>query len=375
MAVIRLKSFSTIVALFALLLALLISGFSSSCTRAPDSPEQKSRALKAEAGKMVFAFVPEDVREFVILKKDPLTHEYWSVTLSRSLAPTPGSRWKITSAPQGKPLIDSLANETLINHVISTFQTLNVSEFAPPGSLDQMGLASPHYTLKWSTSNATYQIEFGAPVGYGSAQGDSSVSGKRYALASVDASATAEFSQSQKEKTKPLIIQGATLQMLSYVTDFTSIRERRLAPYESDQFDAIRTSNAQAIFAAERNGDEWLQRSSRKKIKAPIQDWLQSLTHLRVSEFIDEESEAVRIQKKLTRTKPLQTITLEPIGLEKIERHRDPVRITLYEDSKQIYAEISSRKHATLPTLFKLFPESRAHLYAPPHKDPNAPTK
>lgn len=308
---------------------------------------------------MLFAFVPEDVREFVIFKKDP-NKEHWSVTLSRA----PGARWRITSAPQGKSLIDSLANETLINHVISTFQTLNISEFAPPSSLEQMGLDSPHYTLKWSTSTATYQVELGVPVGYGGTQSESSVAGKRYAIASVDAAATSEFAQTQKEKTKPLVIQGATLQMLNYVSDFSSIRERRLAPYESDQFDAIRTSNSKSEFYAERNGDDWIQGSQQKKIKAPIQDWLQSLTHLRISEFLDEEQESMNLKKKFTRMKPEQTITLEPTGLEK----KDPVRITVYRDSDQLYAEVSTRKHSSLPTYFKLFPESRAHLYAPKSK-------
>lgn len=322
---------------------------------------------------MLFAFNPDEVREFIILKRDPITHENWSVSLSRtrnaSLNLGQNFGWKITSAPQGKSLIDSQANTTLINHVISTFQTLHVNEFAAPGALEQMGLDAPHYTLKWSTSSATYQIEFGAPVGYGSDQSQGASTSKRYGIASVDAAATPEFAVAQKEKTKPLVVDGATLQMLTYLSDFASIRERRLAPYESDQIDTIHTSNSKSTFYATRNGDEWLDRRH-KKLTAPIQDWLQSLTHLRIAEFIDDEAEAKKTQKLLSGVKPEQTITLEPTALVSAEQQelKGPIRITFYRDSmasNQIYAEISTRKHSTLPSYFKLFPESLVHLYAP----------
>jgi hypothetical protein len=223
----------------------------ASCTPTGSAPEKTVR----KPGSFLFAFDVNQVSELTVMKRDPSA---WTATLKRA-----GNTWQIVEPPAGKKLLDARVDDKFVNHLLDTLRTLEFSEPAPRGSLESFGLVTPRIALRWKTPDGTQEIWLGNPQ--------------------KDLTAYA------KHGDEVLLVRGATLQMLEYLTSFDSLRHRILLTQDSDDIDTFEYfKEGGRVFFAQRESGTWVN-EKRKPFKWDCGGFLDVLTHLRIQSFNDDE--------------------------------------------------------------------------------------
>lgn len=262
--------------LSATLAAFSLCAFASSGC---DKKTSDSATATLELGKPALYFNYEAVTELTLAKNDPETSDHWTTKL-QALSPDPESHWQIVSAPEGRELTDRLADGGFIRHLLDTLRSLRPIAHAPTGSLSSMGLEPPRFFLSWKTRTPEQNFE----VQLGNSPAATQVS-----------AALALFPLLKKE---PVLAQGSTLQMLSHIKNFESLRLRRVFTWTTDDIETleIKRGKQQRLFAQRQSGG-WADRKGKSYGKS-FEDWLERLMHLQIARFMDESTdEKVESQK------------------------------------------------------------------------------
>ncbi len=316
---------------------LLLSLLVTSCTFSPGGLGQ-NQTLPFEVQKPIFSLTPTHVRELAIEKNDAVSGDRWSIAL-RSNA----RGWEISSAGS-RPIIDRVADQSFILHFLDTLNTLVYAEPAPQGPASSYGLEPPQFALR---TTITPDTGSGGPdrvldllIGTAARGTDSQEPSTRFAR-------VPPFSQT-------MVVHGAAIQMLEMMTSFDSLRKRTVLSFSSDDVDELTLVQAgKEKLYAQRDGDTWTDRKHRKS-KSSIREKLDSLTHLRIREFIDDADRAKKFVAD-TAASPLFEVTFGGRAIP----NSDPA------DAKVIVLRISSLGPDLVATVsnrpgaaFLLFPES-----------------
>ncbi len=309
-----------------LLVIIAISSLmQSSCNRASNSSNPTASNKQAiQIGKSVFSFDFEKTTELMIAKNDPQSGDRWGTVVRRN--PDNGN-WMISSAPEGRQLIDRQADSSFINHLLDTLRTLQATAEAPEGPLSAFGLSIPLFALKWTNPSESYEVRFG----------DSHLQ------------AGATYAHVPHSNLDVFLSKGAALQMLAQLDRFERLRKPQLLDFTSDDIDEIQVILPKsAALHSVRNGDRWADTKevnlSDKKNEA-LSRLLEDLTHLRILRFIDDPELTQELMKQI-KTRPSihtrfkgRTLTQADLQVAKI--------------GKNTYATISSRPGA----VFEIYPK------------------
>jgi hypothetical protein len=320
------------VILFILALMAPLAG----CTQKSSTPETKSAGASQnlKKGMNLFQFDYEAVTELLLVKSDPASGDRWSARFSR---PDPKSvHWQVQSEGIGAAALDHEADGYFILHLLDTLRTLAVAQSDRPGTQESMGLAPPRYALQWKAGNENFEIRLGAP---------GPDPGSVYAWIPNQPLFTA---------------QGATLQMLDFVKDFTSLRLKTWASLTSDDVDEIELKNLahgpKPVFYAQREGADWTDRSHHS-VRGDVPAWLEALTHSRVKEFIDDPSQARALRTQVEKA-PLRQAVLT-------DRHGKAVLLQLAWVQRGRKKQLVGLSSARPEGVFEIYPESVRFLEPP----------
>ena len=242
-------------------LFLSASILTTSCTKTSNQEENAPIRLNVP---LLQNYHSSEMTELWISQNDPTTQRHWTARLTR-----PGTKldWTIASAPEGQELRDHLADSAFISHLLSLFETLQAIADAPQGPPTSFALEPPIMGLKMSGGGKTYGINFGMPAPKNS--------GSYAYLPGPPAS-------------RVIVANGSVLEMLNMVNQFDVLRRRTLSTLTSDEVDEVELwRGKKKLIYAQRQGDDWAD-SKQKKMRIPIQDVVEALTHLRIKSFVDD---------------------------------------------------------------------------------------
>ena len=205
------------------------------------------------------------------MKNDPHTEDRWTSRVQKE-----DVFWKIIMPPEGQKLVDTLANGAWILHLLDTLKTLQVVAVAPKGSLQSFGLNPSRWKLTWGGTVKNYFLSLGDPVS------DQDKSKGVYALVEYGSS-------------KVMVVQGATLEILSYLQKFETLRHRRLITITMDHVDEVEVhKNGKAFFYAQRQNGLWAKKDH-SFLPESLSLWLERLIHIQIKDFIDDPDENKRL--------------------------------------------------------------------------------
>lgn len=222
-----------------------------------------------------YSFDHKTVAELLLTKSDPSTGDSWSARLVRGPDLPDGQvRWKIASAPGGRPLLDDLADERFVMHCLDSLRSLKIVAHAPESAKPTdavIGLARPTFALRWNEAGGIpHTLELGSPSPDG---------GGWFALLADGASAVE-------------IVSGSVPALLAHLDSFEALRRTRWSTVPADDIDEIEVRvRTKTRFYAQRDGDHWSDREHRK-LPSNVQELLSGLMTAEVSRFLDDSSEA-----------------------------------------------------------------------------------
>ena len=317
----------------------------SSCTQERPSSAPPSNLTSSESfqgGHPALSFDYLETNEILFSKLDPINGDWSTRIVRKSHGTDPNgsnSAWIITLAPNGRTLQDHRANAAFILHLLDTIHTLQFKAAGLSGPPESFGLARPFYSLRWKLGNDSSAKEYRLDLGDAAKTNDGTPEGL---YARIGASGDAPI----------FIVNGALLQMLTMIRDFSAFRLSTLATFDSDEMDEIQISaKSHRPCYAQRDGDHWADRSHRP-IRVDVQTFLDQLTHLRILQFIDEPEKAKILLAKI-HAHPLSQLKFSG-------RKSEPVTVELSEDQQKAYATVSSRKSEDTSSLavFEVYPEA-----------------
>ena len=249
-------------------------------------------ATLIQAGSRPFATLAKGAVEVSIVSGGS-----WTATFRKN-GPLP-TDWVLIAGP-GKVLLDRMAKGGLIEHVMSTLQTLQVEGPAPHGSLESFGLNPPHFAIRWKTEGGSYgEVRLahqmsGSSAGFGTlvVQGVVSPVAK---------------------------LQGALYRMVETITTFESLRQQQiLAPWIPDDFDEVEiSSKGQKRFYAQRAGETWADAKG-KALTEPkareITATLERLVHAQAMAFVDDLPLTQKLNARLQKAPELSILLKDRKG-------------------------------------------------------------
>jgi hypothetical protein len=265
----------------------------------------------------------EAVRELTVVKSDPVSGDSWSATL-KHVGPTKWD-WQVSSGPH--ELKDTRANAPYIRHLLDTFRTLSVNEEAAKGSLASFGLEPPRFAFRWKAPGPNGEESFEFRVG--------EVTGHSEAYTMFP----------QKSAGRVYKAQGAALQMLTHLVNFEYLRLQRFTTFEADDVFEIELKKGAKSFYAQRDGETWTDRKSRKQ-KKDVGHLVQQLTHARIQRFLDETADTEALAARVLKSPALEIQIGNHVG------KKDVIRLAREKD--RVLATIESREGA----VFELFPKT-----------------
>ena len=275
----------------------------------------------------------------------------WSARFVKA-QPQDRASWKIASAPEGKTLSDTWANGRLLEHLLDTLRSFQVSPYS--GNADQplemFGLRPPRFALRWCWQEPAQKCQE-------LLLGDNAPKN-----AGVFALLQRGHEQESGTETAPslAVIRGALLPILMRLSRFQDTRLATLLVESADDFDEItlirldrsqlpRKSALHAFSAsklplyAQREGAQWTDHQHRP-VRHSAARWLSALTGATIRTFLDEAPQTAALRKHLE-TRP----TLE---FQLVTRDGSPTVIRLFATSAEnrmgraLYATTSSRSGA-----------------------------
>jgi hypothetical protein len=242
---------------------------SSEIARSNPAALAAKRNLSLLPGRLAFDFNPKSVEEITLAKTDPITGDTWLATFANK-----NSLWTIVAAPANTSLIDRIANDVFINHLIDTLAALRLQDNPMTGPPQAMGLRPSRFSVKWRTPTAEFKFFLGALVG--------DHSGRRYI--SLDDS-------------KVDIAAGSSLAMLDQIDSFQFLRNRTWTLLNADDVDEIELlRGGKPFFYAQREGESWTDRAHRP-IQRDVNALLSKLTATPLESFVDDATQKAQIEK------------------------------------------------------------------------------
>ncbi len=280
-------------------------------------------------GSKAFKFNPKQVIEVSLTKSDSNTSDHWSITLHRDPAPDPRF-WEFTSPPLNLPMLDRLADETFIAHLLDLLQNVQMDALAPRGALDTYGLNPPQFAIRWVTPEKSWEFRLGAysPASANKTQSQSGVS-------------TAGYFISLDGKTI-YIARSPAFTLLQMIDSVQFIRRNIWTKLTPDDVDEIQIFiRGKQSFYAQREGDRWTN-SKHQMIKKNLEAPLQQLVLARTQEFIDDPDLAQSVKKNLENHFNCE--------VRINDRHGHSTTLKIWKINKKTYGMNSTR----LKTLFIL---------------------
>lgn len=264
-----------------------------------------------------FHFGLEAVDSLSIYHRAHSGGESWNARYAKT-----GERWHIQSATQAL-LTDTLADAKLINHLLDTLRTLTIEDNQVSGPSDNLGLASPDFSLEWRSEGKTFSLEVGTQ--------DLSTS-------------TAYVRFPHADRDQVFLVKGAAVQMLDHFRTFAETREKRLVGLDLD--DVAGVSNP---IHAQRLSGGWGDLKN-KPYSDRFGEWLDAFLHLRVQAFLEESDPEIKTAKRAL-SKPKWIIELIDQGDQK-------TKIEVARVGNRLYAQNRSRNEA----IFELPLQAEKHL-------------
>ncbi len=297
---------------FGLALPVLLLAFAAGCT--------KSELAELPAGKPVFSYDYEAVRELMVSRNEP-SFEPWTARFVQDgwLGPqqvTP--RWVIQQAPEGVSPTDVLADGGFLRHLLDSLKGLRKVGSTPNGDDSGFGLRPAWTRLQWTEGKRRFEILLGSPV----------ASGGRYARIG-------------KER---LIVNGAALEMLALMPGFQKTRHQKLLTWALDDADRvkIRWTRPQSSWTVERHSGAWAAAAGRVGTKAfgtAADTALEAIAHLQIEQF----------------DLPASSFSLPEISIEWLDRNENRLVV-------EIDAELRARTSDRPGSVFRLHAGARALL-------------
>jgi hypothetical protein len=276
-----------------------------------------------------------------LAKADPRSGDHWSARVERN-----GDSWRITSYSESTHLMDRRANGAWILHFLETLETFRADSKVDGVTVNTItrgryGFTPPRYAIQFQLLDeqakipVTHEIQIGAPVDF-----EKNPIGESYSIFPPN----------------PDIFEanGAALQMLDYMKDFSSLRLQTLSTLESADVRGFELElNGKKILAAKRDQGHWtveLEDEKYSATQANFDEFLDRITHLRIQKFIDDASETAVITRALPHTPPFRIILQD--------RDSHPVSLAISKIGNQVYGTESNRGGA----VFALYPEAMEKL-------------
>jgi len=308
-------------------LGFKVARFTAACALLLASACTKPVAPRLPIDKPLFSFDDETVTALTIHRRDPNLGAPWSAQFVRNgwLGPeqvTP--RWVVQQAPEGLQLQDSLADGNFIRHLLDSLRGLRKAADTNDGNDASFGLAPAWTELQWRSGDRTMELRIGAPLSNGSA-----------------------YARVGDER---LIVRGATLELLSFVTGFQKFRHQRLLTWLLDDADRVsivwkKSGKTSKQWSAERSTGDWVNTKTQAAFRKSPQPALDRITHLVIEKFEDATKDATKNFSEAWVTLTLldrqeRKLTVE-ISPDLLARSSDRPNMTfqLHEGARQALAE------------------------------------
>src|SRR4051794_38410826 len=97
-------------------------------------------------GTQPLRFDLQSVSELTLVKSNPEQQDHWWVTLRNS-----DDQWRIASLTSDRSILDPLADEVFVNHLLDSLRTLRIDSIAPRGPLESFHLNPPLFAIRLTT--------------------------------------------------------------------------------------------------------------------------------------------------------------------------------------------------------------------------------
>lgn len=312
--------------------ALTAASAFSACTSRSGPTTPPVELAAPVPGRPALKFDYQESTELVVIKNDTATGDRWSARFQRKgSSKLERENWEIVSAPDGRQLIDRLADGRFILHLLDTLGTYSTLAEAAHGAAASYGLDTPRFELHWTAGNEHFELKIGQET----------------RIEREGSPETGYFSQPRiGGKAYPvLVMNGAAIPMLGNITSFDSLRRRTWSTLDADDIDAYEVRRGgHEVFYAERMNNGWVGRNKKRAAKG-ADDRLQGLSHSRILNFVDEADRTSAIEAKL-KSSPLAEIIAQG-------RFETPARFVVTREAGRLYGAVSTRPGA----VFELYPE------------------
>jgi len=340
-------------------------------TSAADNAQPSASPDPIRLGSPLFVFEPSQVKELTIVHNDPSGGDPWNARLERD-----GRQWRIAAGPDGIPILDRLADEKLVFHLLDTLRSLMAQSWAPEGPPSGFGLDPPSIALRWRET-LSFDLELGDIARQSSqeaaeeAADPHSISaqsipgeGEKIAIREIGRYARAR----NQAQGRILVVRGAALQMVDYLAQFVQIRHRVLLDFEPADLDEIEVArmgpshSPTKVFYAHRDPNRpgvstgasaevsmqaWIDRA-RRPSPAKLGPFLEALFHARIAEFVDTLSPG----ELSTKIKAIEKNAIDRLRFK--DRNGKPSELLIAPLDGKIWAILTSRSEAP----FILYPQS-----------------
>jgi hypothetical protein len=338
-------------------LSIALSVTMTGCSQSPSESASSSSNGGLHLGKPAFQFDPKHVVALSLVKADPRSSDHWSARVARA-QDNPKSfydsdPWQIQSF-SGGDILDHAANRGWILHFIDTLTTYRPEtklDISPDSKITpevraNYGLNPPRYEIQWQVIDpetqkiSSFELQIGngtTPVHDSNPANSDSSDGESFAIF--------------PPHTDIYRANGASMAMLDFLKNFTTLRQETLSPLDSDDVDEIHIEKPHTKpFYAQRDGDRWTD-EKHHPIKADVAGFLDRVTHLRILQFVDDAAQAQMLKKSLASAHDHTVITFT-------DRYSHPVQLTFGKIKDVPVATVSTRGDA----VFDLYPGSPEKL-------------
>lgn len=316
-------------------LAFTIS--SPGCSRGKEKAEAPNAPPALQKNANLFAFDYQLTTELLLAKADPVTGDRWTAHLSRSKLPSGklSDEWRVTSVGgEHQAFADQKADGYFVLHLLDTLRSLRAERPEVPGSHESLGLAPPRYAMQWKTSDGKgFELRLGLPT---------ELADKGQGVYAWIPGQTA------------MVAEGATLQMLTYVSSIESLRLKTWSGIVADDIDEIEVgTGAGAMTYAQREGADWTDRKH-KSLRGDWSEWLKKLTHERVLAFVDDPARIKTLRARIAQDPSRKRVSLK-------NRQGHGVELSLARVDGKWFGLSSARPDG----VFEVYPDSSRALVAP----------
>lgn len=218
-----------------------------------------------QLGTKPFQFDSNEVIELSLVKSDAEQGDQWQAKLRKE-----GAQWNISSDHQ---ILDSLADDTFLFHLIDSMKSIQLTSLAPQGTLESFALDPPRFGVQWKTGSKAYEFWVGSSLRDGT--------GYYFTI----------------DKTHVFVANGPALHILDLIKSFQSLRKKTWTNLTIDDVDEITLKQRRkAVLYAQREGNHWTDRKHHV-IKKDIDSFLNHALGAQSERMIDDPKQAASLRK------------------------------------------------------------------------------